>query len=157
THVDSAAQVGRRLRAAREAAGLSQTAISFPGCTTGYVSRIESGGRVPSLQVLRELALRLGVSESWLARGNEGEQSVPGVLRDAELALRLDQLEEAEALFLKLADEAASAEELASVAAGLGQLAFRRDDLAEATVQLERAFELEPDRWDQAALDTLGR
>ena len=42
------------------------------------------------------------------------------------------------------------------MAAGL-QLAFRRDDLAEATVQLERAFELEPSLWDQAAYDTLGR
>jgi tetratricopeptide (TPR) repeat protein len=157
THVDNAHHVGRRLRDARAAAGLSQTAISFPGCTTGYVSRIEAGERVPSLQVLRELARRLGVSESWLARGSEGEESISGLLRDAELALRLDQLDEAEALYERVAREATSAAPLTRVAAGLGQLAFRRDDLAEATVQLERAFELEPTLWDQAALDTLGR
>ena len=157
THVDTAREVGLRLRGAREAAGLSQTAISFPGCTTGYVSRIEAGERIPSLQVLRELARRLGVTESWLARGSDGEESVAGLLRDADLALRLDQLDEAEALYRRLADETTSAADQARVAAGFGQVAFRRDDLAEATVQLERAFELEPGLWDQAALDTLGR
>lgn len=157
THVDSAEGVARRLRSAREAAGLSQTALSFPGCSTGYVSRIEAGQRVPSLQVIRELAIRLGVSEGWLARGEDDDVGVSGVLRDAELALRLDQLEEAEALYRQLEGEATSPAELAQVAVGFGQLAFRRDDLAEAIEQLERALALDSELWDQSALDTLGR
>ena len=157
THVDSAEGVARRLRSAREAAGLSQTALSFAGCSTGYVSRIEAAQRVPSLQVIRELARRLGVTESWLARGNEDGGSVTEALRDAELALRLDQLEEAEALYERLAAQASTSFERAGIAVGFGQLAFRRDDLAGAIEQLERALELEPELWDQAALDTLGR
>jgi tetratricopeptide (TPR) repeat protein len=157
THVDSAEGVARRLRSAREAAGLSQTALSFPGCSTGYVSRIEAGQRVPSLQILRELATRLGVSESWLARGGDEKTGVKEALRDAELALRLDHLDEAEALYEQLAPVATTSEEQARIAVGFGQLAFRRDDLATAIEQLERALTVEPDLWDQGAIDTLGR
>ena len=55
THVDNPAAVGERLKAARERAGLSQRQLSFPGCSPAYISRIESGDRIPSLQLLREL------------------------------------------------------------------------------------------------------
>jgi tetratricopeptide (TPR) repeat protein len=136
---------------------LSQTALSFPGCSAGYVSRIEAAQRVPSLQVIRELAARLGTSESWLARGSSRPTGVTEALRDAELALRLDQVEEAEALYRKLAGEATTTHEEAEIAVGLGQLAFRRDDLRQTIEHLERALELEPELWDQGALDTLGR
>lgn len=157
THVDSPEGVARRLRSARDVAGLSQTALAFPGCSTGYVSRIEAAQRVPSLQVIRELARRLGVSESWLARGGDELTDVAGALRDAELALRLDQLEEAEALYRRLEGEVSTTFEQARIAVGFGQLAFRRDDLAQAIDELERALSLEPELWDQSALDTLGR
>ncbi|MGH3079080.1 MAG: helix-turn-helix domain-containing protein [Gaiellaceae bacterium] len=70
-HVDDPVSVGRRLRAAREAAGLSQRELAFPGCSAAYISRIERGERVPSLQVLRELAQRCVVSEEHLAWGHE--------------------------------------------------------------------------------------
>ena len=56
---------------AREAAGLSQRELAFPGCSAAYISRIERGERIPSLQVMRELARRTGVSEAFLARGRE--------------------------------------------------------------------------------------
>ena len=156
THVDSAEGVARRLRAARRAAGLTQTALAFPGCSAAHVSRIEAGQRVPSLQVLRELARRLGVSESWLARGAGEEPGFADAVRDAELALRLDRLEEAEALLRGLEARAATSAEQARLAVALGQLAFRRDDLAEAITQLERALALDPELDDHAALDTLG-
>ena len=61
-----------RLKEARLAAGLSQRELSFPGCTAVYICRIERGDRVPSLQVLRELARRLGVDEDYLATGATG-------------------------------------------------------------------------------------
>jgi transcriptional regulator with XRE-family HTH domain len=70
-HVDDPIRVGRRLVAAREAALLSQRDIAFPGCSAAYISRIEHGERTPSLQVLRELADRCGVSETHLAWGRE--------------------------------------------------------------------------------------
>lgn len=68
-HVDDPIKVGRRLKKARLEKGLSQRELVFPGCTAVYICRIEKGDRVPSLQVIRELAKRLGVEESWLAKG----------------------------------------------------------------------------------------
>ena len=56
SHVDDPAAVGRRLKEARLAAGLSQRQLSFPGCSAAYISRLEAGDRVPSLQLLRKLA-----------------------------------------------------------------------------------------------------
>lgn len=70
-HYDDPARVGMRLHEAREAARLSQRELAFPGCSAAYISRIERGERVPSLQVLRELARRVGVSEQALAIGRE--------------------------------------------------------------------------------------
>jgi transcriptional regulator with XRE-family HTH domain len=70
-HYDDPAAVGLRLHAAREAAGISQRELAFPGCSAAYISRIERGERIPSLQVMRELARRIGVSESALAFGRE--------------------------------------------------------------------------------------
>lgn len=86
-HYDDPAAVGRRLLEAREAAGLSQRQIQFPGCSAAYISRIERGERTPSLQVLRELARRLGVSESQLAFGREAiDPGVAACLREVEQA-----------------------------------------------------------------------
>jgi transcriptional regulator with XRE-family HTH domain len=70
-HYDDPAAVGQRLHAAREAAGISQRELAFPGCSAAYISRIERGERIPSLQVMRELARRIGISESVLAYGHE--------------------------------------------------------------------------------------
>src|SRR6187200_746423 len=72
-HYDDPAAVGQRVFEAREAAGLSQRELAFPGCSAAYISRIERGERVPSLQVMRELARRTGVSEQELAYGRETE------------------------------------------------------------------------------------
>jgi transcriptional regulator with XRE-family HTH domain len=70
-HYDDPAAVGKRVFEAREAAGLSQRELAFPGCSAAYISRIERGERVPSLQVMRELARRTGVTEDQLAFGHE--------------------------------------------------------------------------------------
>ena len=58
-HVDDPMAVGRRLRGARERAGLSQAALAAVcGCSGAYVSRVEAGDRTPSLQLLRRLVAR---------------------------------------------------------------------------------------------------
>ena len=68
SHVDDPAAVGRRLKDARLAAGLSQRQLSFPGCSAAYISRLEAGDRVPSLQLLRKIAAKLGADEEYLAQ-----------------------------------------------------------------------------------------
>src|SRR4249920_2061720 len=89
-HYDDPAAVGKRMLEARRAAGLSQREVAFPGCSAAYISRIERGERVPSLQVLRELARRTGVSEQALAYGRE--------TLDATVAERVRAAEAAEAV-----------------------------------------------------------
>jgi transcriptional regulator with XRE-family HTH domain len=88
-HYDDPEAVGRRLYEARESAGLSQRDLAFPGCSAAYISRIERGERIPSLQVMRELARRTGIGESTLAYGREPV--------DADVAQRLRDVERAEA------------------------------------------------------------
>lgn len=86
-HYDDPAAVGLRVREAREAAGLSQRELSFPGCSSAYISRIERGERIPSLQVMREIARRAGVSEHALAFGREAlDDAVAGRIREVEAA-----------------------------------------------------------------------
>ena len=88
-HYDDPVAVGRRLQDAREVAELSQRELAFPGCSAAYISRIEQGERVPSLQVMRELARRVGITVDVLAYGEE--RMHPDVAR------RLREVEEAEA------------------------------------------------------------
>ena len=86
-HYDDPAAVGLRVAEAREAAGLSQRELAFPGCSSAYISRIERGERIPSLQVMRELARRTGVSEQALAFGRETlDDAVAEQVRAAEAA-----------------------------------------------------------------------
>ena len=99
SHVDDPAAVGRRLREAREAAGLTQRELSFEGCTAAYVSRIEAGARVPSLQILREFGKRLGVSADFLATGSSGEPDLSSQFLEAEVALQLGDDQRATELY----------------------------------------------------------
>ena len=89
SHVDDPAAVGRRLRDARIAAGLSQRKLSFPGCSAAYISRLEAGERVPSLQLLRKLAQKLNSDEQYLATGVERIEQAPPEVVDAEVERRL--------------------------------------------------------------------
>jgi transcriptional regulator with XRE-family HTH domain len=86
-HYDHPHAVGKRLHAAREAAGISQRELAFPGCSAAYISRIERGERTPSLQVIRELARRIGTTEAELAYGREPiDAAVSEALRVVEHA-----------------------------------------------------------------------
>ncbi len=158
SHIDDAHEVGRRLKEARLAAGLSQRGLAFEGCSPAYISRLEAGERVPSLQLLRKIAAKLGADENYLATGVQMERARPQLLVDAQIALRLDDLAAAEELFgqaWKTGDARARAEALG----GLGQLAFRRGDPQGAIRSIEEAFEGDPAlrRTAPALVDTLGR
>lgn len=86
-HYDDPVAVGARLHAAREAAGISQRELAFPGCSAAYISRIERGERIPSLQVMRELARRVAISEAELAYGREPiDPAVSRAVRAVEAA-----------------------------------------------------------------------
>lgn len=89
SHVDDPAAVGRRLKDARVAAGLSQRQLSFPGCSAAYISRLEAGDRVPSLQLLRKLAAKLNADDEYLATGVERVEQVSPELVESEVARRL--------------------------------------------------------------------
>lgn len=161
THVDDAAAAGRRLREARRRAGLSQRALAFPGCSPAYISRVEAGDRIASLQLLRELARRLGVTEEYLALGVEGSLRgrVEVALVEGDLALRLDDVALARNLFTQALEEASTADERARALAGLGQLAFREGEPAPAIELLKQSLEVSrrPDTEQPALADTLGR
>lgn len=130
-HVDDPRKVGRRIKTLREGRGMSQRELAFPGCTAVYVCRIESGDRVPSLQVLVGIAERLGTSTEYLAKGE-----VPAVcvrlaaedlaavlrLRTAELSgatVDLDDLDADELELLRYALERGAMEGVAAFAADL--------------------------------------
>jgi tetratricopeptide (TPR) repeat protein len=140
THVDDPVAVGQRLREAREAAGLTQRDLSFEGCTAAYVSRIEAGARVPSLQILHEFARRLGVRPEYLATGSLGGEDLSADLLEAEVALRLGDEDRAAELYESARTDADSPAALARVQLGLGRLALRRGELSDGIALLEQAL-----------------
>jgi tetratricopeptide (TPR) repeat protein len=157
THIDSPGALGTRLRSARETAGLSQRQLAFQGCTAAYISRLEAGARVPSLQMINELAVRLGVSSQWLATGVDASFAEPTDLLEAEVALRIGDLDEAERLYrarLQPGDPCRAA-----AVAGLGQIAFRAERFDDAVELLQEALALNGGKTlaDPGAVDSLGR
>jgi tetratricopeptide (TPR) repeat protein len=140
-HVDSPEAVGKRLKEARLAAGMSQRELSFPGCTAVYICRIEQGDRVPSLQLLRELARRLGVDESYLATGAARRDEADSLV-EADVALRLDQLELAEHLYTQMLEASVDRVTRARVLGGLGEIDLRAGRLDEAIERLEESRRL---------------
>jgi tetratricopeptide (TPR) repeat protein len=144
THVDDPAAVGRRLKEARENAGLSQRELAFDGCSPAYISRVEAGNRTPSLHVIGELAARLGVSDSWLATGKENR--VGTLLRDAEIALRLDDVDAARQLYSGALDEAGDPQSRSRALEGLADIALRSGNPRRAITLAEEALSVTDDR-----------
>jgi tetratricopeptide (TPR) repeat protein len=83
------ALLGRRVRAARLAAGLTQGRLGGDDVTVSYISRIESGQRRPDGRVLVTLADRLGIPvDSLLADAGDDRSAALRVEVDfAELSL----------------------------------------------------------------------
>jgi tetratricopeptide (TPR) repeat protein len=156
THVDSAQAAGERLRDARRRAGLTQRQLAFDGCTAAYISRVETGDRIPSLQILRELGSRLGVSADYLATGDRAESSAEALF-DADLAARLGERDRARAVYEDVRAFARTPELRAQVDAGLGRVAFDEGDHERAIPLFEAALgELPEDEVVETA-DRLGR
>jgi transcriptional regulator with XRE-family HTH domain len=82
-------EVGARIRRLRRAAGMSQAELAGDGLSASYISLLEAGKRVPSAEVLAQLARRLGCDPSELS-GAPAEISVNEFqveLKYAEMAL----------------------------------------------------------------------
>ncbi len=67
----SGSRVGGRIRQRRLALGLTMRGLAGPGVSAGYIARVENGQRRPSVEALRVLTGRLGVSSHWLETGSE--------------------------------------------------------------------------------------
>lgn len=96
---------------------------------------------MPSFQILREFANRLGVNAEYLATGHAEEVGLSSELLEAEVASKLGDLERAAKLYEEARDTADSPAALARAQLGLGQLAVRRGELSEGIGLLEQAFE----------------
>lgn len=144
SHVDDPLAAGQRLKDAREAAGLSQRQLAFPGCSAAYISRLEAGQRVASLQLLRKIAARLGTDEEFLATGIAREQPFPAELVEADVALRMNDLETARDLYERELKTSPEPRARAEALGGLGRLALRQGDPAHAVDSIEEALRVAP-------------
>src|SRR5687768_6436802 len=144
SHVDDPVAAGRRLKEARVGAGLSQRQLAFPGCSAAYLSRLEAGQRVASLQLLRKIAAKLGVDEEFLATGIAREHPYPSELVEADVALRLGELDTARDLYERALKTSAEPRAQAEALGGLGRLALLHGDPAQAVDSIEEAIRLAP-------------
>jgi tetratricopeptide (TPR) repeat protein len=155
THIDDPASVGARIRTARLSAGLKQRELTFDGCTPAYLSRVEAGQRIPSLQILTRLAERLGTTAEFLATG---KHPTPDPLFEAELAARTGDIELGRRLYAQAANSDQPAVS-ARAEAALGRLAFDDGEHEAAIELLERALAEQslPFLERTAALEILGK
>ncbi|HEV2592907.1 MAG TPA: tetratricopeptide repeat protein [Gaiellaceae bacterium] len=158
-YYDDPVALGRRLRETREAASLSQRELSFPGCTAAYISRIEKGERVPSLQLIREFASRLGVTEEFISHGDHRPQNKAASFVEARVALWMDEADVALELANAALDGAKSNADRARASALFGEIDLHKGNLAEAIDALERARTLDPhlEADDPQFAESLGR
>lgn len=159
-HVDSASAVGDRIRALRLQLNLRQSDLAFNGCTAAYISRIEAGDRTPSLQLLREIGRRLGVSEDYLATGNTSSSAASQLgLIDAQLCQRLGDVTSAEEMYRELLADTEDMVVRRGALLGLAQLTLARGQVRAAIELLETFQELAGDDVpvEPAAIETLAR
>jgi tetratricopeptide (TPR) repeat protein len=158
-HIDSPAALGGRLEAARLEAGLSQRRLAAEvNCSPTYLSRIEAGARIPSLQLIRALAQTLGIEEAYLATSRSEPGTTGDPVFEAEMTLRLGDLEEAEKLFAALDAESNTSGVRARALAGRGQIEFSRGDQQAAIKLFESARGIDPAIAEDAGVaDTFGR
>src|SRR4051795_4254252 len=126
------AELGARIKSARVAAGLTQPVLADSDVSVAYLSRIESGQRRPSPELLASLAQRLGVTVDYLVLGESWEDA-------RRLELQLDHAE-------------------LSLVGGEGgnALSLAREVIASAGVQAVPGGIARARYVEAAALDTLG-
>lgn len=138
------AQLGRRIRDLRIAAGLSQEDLAEPAYTAAYISHLEHGKRNASQEALTHIARKLGMTYEQLVTGRdphadlrleiEIQQAIArihaGDVKSAERALRA-KMKEAQKSGHRRAESRALE--------GLGQALYRNGDLEGALSAFTRA------------------
>jgi transcriptional regulator with XRE-family HTH domain len=137
--------IGERLKRLRLERGLSQRELAAPGVSYAYISRIEAGTRQPSVKALRRLAAKLGVSADYLETGSDLDPAAARELRlsDLELAIRLGEMDGAEAALEAALSEADSAGDRAAglrARVALAQIALESGGEQRAVTLLEEAL-----------------
>jgi tetratricopeptide (TPR) repeat protein len=137
--------LGRRLRDARRALGLTQEALGRPDFTKGFISLLENDRAKPSVASLERLAARLGRPLSYFLDGGEAQApaTVLDVLRSrgaAELASRafapaLTTFEEMHRVAAGLRDVPAGLQAVL----GAGEALLGLDRIDDARAKLEEA------------------
>lgn len=96
--------LGGRLRKARLALGLAQADLAGDDLSASYVSLIEAGKRLPSPDIIRRLAGRLGIDCEYLASGLAAHDAVQARtdLAFARVALAEGRAEEARMIAAEL-------------------------------------------------------
>jgi tetratricopeptide (TPR) repeat protein len=134
--------LGSRIRRLRRAAGLSQEALAHPNLSPSYVSLLEAGKRIPSDEVMTQLAERLGCDVAYLS----GPLAKPDVVRlevevrYAQLALRNGDADTAFDRFTALRTELSAPEHgdlLFTVDLGIAQCLEHKGELEEAATRFE--------------------
>src|SRR5712671_3156114 len=137
--------IGERLKRLRLDRHLSQRELAAPGVSYAYISRIEAGTRQPSVKALRRLAAKLGVSADYLETGSDLDPAAARELRlsDLELAIRLGEIDGAEAALEAARSEAdAAGDRSAAMRArvALAQIALETGGEQRAVTLLEEAL-----------------
>ena len=141
-HISDPAAFGRRVQELRSERGLSMRAMAFPGCSASFLSRVESGQRVPSPAIVAGIAEQLGVDPEVLLGHRLDSRVRDADLAAADVAARLgepDAGERLQALLVqsrRLRDRTAESRVLEGM--GLVALEARRD--GEAVDLLEQAL-----------------
>ena len=102
--MDSQGSLGHRIRSTRVRKGLSQAQLALPELSDSYVSLIESDKRMPTPDVIRLLASKLGCSASYLSSGidEEAQEKMRTTLEYAETAMRNGEAAEARDRYAEL-------------------------------------------------------
>ncbi|MDX3771729.1 MULTISPECIES: helix-turn-helix domain-containing protein [unclassified Streptomyces] len=134
--------LGSRIRRLRRMAGLSQEALARPDLSPSYVSLLEADKRVPSMEVIAQLAERLGCEASYLSGSLAKHDTVDLELelRYAQLALRNGDAEAALTGFTELRNRLSAAEHydlLFSVDLGIAQCLEHKGNLEDAALRYE--------------------
>ncbi|HVS85965.1 MAG TPA: helix-turn-helix domain-containing protein [Gaiellaceae bacterium] len=149
TPLDDPKAFGPRLRAARVAAEMSLRDLSFPGCSPSYISRLENGSRLPSLQLVNALASRLGVQPEDLL-GTTPATRLEERLTDGEVALRLGDVDAARACFEEVSEHG-DGDVRALALGGLAQVRDREGETDEAFELFQEARALLGPRFPEHA------
>ncbi len=158
--------LGERIRAARTAAGLSQTQLGAPHFTRAYVSAVELGKIHPSMKSLEFLASRLSrPAASLLADDGADAREAEALLSGRPASLGPDPLAEARALVergiarrsladleqgLEVGADLADLERLAARYLALGEERLRAGDARSALGPLRRGVALRAAARDRA-------